>query len=195
MSSMHGDVPSDNKIKVDDTFGEWTVIAYAGKYRSNTVRTDQWLCRCSCGNERTVVRGNLRRKLSTKCQSCASRQREIICIDPKYRKVNTTMRHCWTIIQKEGSTWETWEQFVDWWLLSPEPRRGRPFRHDESQPHGPTNTYINIPGVEYTIRLRQSVTGVSYEAAKQWADSVTRQRLQQYRVERGNRPAKAIKRK
>ena len=46
-------------IKSGDTFGEWEVLKYVGDKK--------YLCRCSCGNERIVLRCNLVRGSSTSC--------------------------------------------------------------------------------------------------------------------------------
>ena len=49
-------------------FNDWTVLRYAG--RKN--RASMWLCRCKCGREREISAGNLRRRLSKRCRTCAA---------------------------------------------------------------------------------------------------------------------------
>lgn len=46
-------------------FGLWVVIQYEGKQR--------WLCRCSCGIEKSVDGHSLRRGASTRCTKCQDR--------------------------------------------------------------------------------------------------------------------------
>lgn len=48
-----------------NVFGEWTVISHAtGSF---------WLCRCSCGNERTISTSQFKAGHSTKCRSCGTK--------------------------------------------------------------------------------------------------------------------------
>lgn len=49
---------------VGERFGRLTVLKWAGRNKHNQTT---WLCRCDCGNEITVVAGNLR---SSNSQSC-----------------------------------------------------------------------------------------------------------------------------
>jgi hypothetical protein len=55
------------------TFGQWTVVARAERDKSGNVR---WVCRCSCGRLGRVVGGALRSGKSTRCRSCAGRNRK-----------------------------------------------------------------------------------------------------------------------
>lgn len=47
-------------------FGKWTVLERA----ANNDGHARWLCRCECGNQRTVDGKSLRRGDSTKCDHC-----------------------------------------------------------------------------------------------------------------------------
>lgn len=47
-----------------EVFGEWTVLRH--------IAASTWLCRCSCGVEKPVGIGALRRGDSTKCRSCGT---------------------------------------------------------------------------------------------------------------------------
>jgi len=49
-------------------FGKWTVIERA---ESKTNGSACWLCRCKCGNERTVEANNLRIGGSKQCRDCS----------------------------------------------------------------------------------------------------------------------------
>jgi hypothetical protein len=46
------------------TFGYWTVLRRAGKDRYGNAK---WLCRCTCGTEKPVLVGDLRRGMSRNC--------------------------------------------------------------------------------------------------------------------------------
>jgi hypothetical protein len=62
-----------NKLDLaGQTFGKWEVIR---EDRSTTQKDGKyhrlnWLCRCSCGNERLVSTNSLRSGTSTKCNEC-----------------------------------------------------------------------------------------------------------------------------
>lgn len=51
-------------------YGHWTVIRFAGKLSNGQAG---WLCRCDCGNQRTIPRSNLVNGLSTQCVDCSGR--------------------------------------------------------------------------------------------------------------------------
>ena len=53
------------------TFGMWTVISF--DCHKGKRPTAYWLCRCTCGREKSVAGGSLRRGDSTGCKSCGSR--------------------------------------------------------------------------------------------------------------------------
>lgn len=55
-------------IEVGSSLGEWTVLEELPKDKWNK---RSYLCRCSCGNEKRVLRSNLLFSKSTKCKSCA----------------------------------------------------------------------------------------------------------------------------
>lgn len=50
-------------------FGRWTVIKYAGFENSNY----RWLCKCDCGNEKTVSQSSLKQGTSLSC-GCLARE-------------------------------------------------------------------------------------------------------------------------
>lgn len=49
------------------TFGQWTVLSYAGMIKQNA----HWYCRCTCGFEKPVKAQYLLGGVSRKCQTCA----------------------------------------------------------------------------------------------------------------------------
>jgi hypothetical protein len=51
-------------IQIGDTFDRYTVIASAGRLPN---KTPLWLCRCTCGTEREIQDGNLKRGLARSC--------------------------------------------------------------------------------------------------------------------------------
>lgn len=55
--------------KVGDVFGDWTVLSEDKSLTSGR----KYLCRCSCGSEKTVALSDLMHKKSTKCYSCAQK--------------------------------------------------------------------------------------------------------------------------
>jgi hypothetical protein len=59
-------------------FGRWTVVAIHPQRRRWRHRTLHilWRCKCDCGAERLVLRGNLRRGISTSC-GCLRREKLI----------------------------------------------------------------------------------------------------------------------
>src|SRR5215467_13021120 len=65
-------------VKIGDTFGRWLVIGKAPvkEIGKNRKRFRQWLCECSCGTEREVLEGSLRRGISVSC-GCFNRERSI----------------------------------------------------------------------------------------------------------------------
>ena len=62
MSSEHS-TRCHSEIHPGDRFDRWTVIALAEKSHSKT----RWLCRCSCGSEKTVYERYLQDGLSRSC--------------------------------------------------------------------------------------------------------------------------------
>ena len=61
-------MPKRIDITIGKMFGKWTVLGYGGRSSTNFAL---WLCRCSCGTEKTITGVNLRRGRSIQCLSCA----------------------------------------------------------------------------------------------------------------------------
>lgn len=68
-------------------FGRWTVIKHCGtdKWKSNI-----WLCRCDCGNERTLSSHNLRMGYSKSC-GCYNRDKNL-----KHGQFGTRLYSTWS---------------------------------------------------------------------------------------------------
>lgn len=64
-------MPSPFRDKTGQTFGYWTVLAFAGRDGRNAT---VWKCKCVCGTERNVVVGSL---MQGKSKSCGCKQYEI----------------------------------------------------------------------------------------------------------------------
>jgi hypothetical protein len=59
-------------INIGDRFGEWTVIGESFHRRlPSGAKVMMHPCRCSCGREANLQRGNLKQGLSTRCRNCA----------------------------------------------------------------------------------------------------------------------------
>jgi hypothetical protein len=57
--------------EVGDQFGWWTIVEKLGKKGRQT----KWKCRCTCGRVEEVFAGNVLQGKSTKCGSCAAKER------------------------------------------------------------------------------------------------------------------------
>ena len=64
-------MPMPFRDKTGKSFGDWTVIGFAGRDGRNAT---VWLCRCTCGTQRNVVVGSL---MQGKSRSCGCKQYEI----------------------------------------------------------------------------------------------------------------------
>lgn len=71
-------------INPGDRFGEWEVLSYEGNKK--------YLCRCSCGTEKLVIRGNLLNGSSTSCGHNKNHYGDLIG-----KQINE-----WTVLGKEG---------------------------------------------------------------------------------------------
>lgn len=70
---MNIEIQMARDIEPGDKFGRWTVIRFAGIRESGGVKTKNYLCRCECGVEKEVRKGNLLNELSTQCSECDRR--------------------------------------------------------------------------------------------------------------------------
>ncbi len=120
---------------LDQTFGEWTVIGFAGRAPNGSIL---WLCRCSCGRVRPVQSGNLRSGQSPRCRKCGSngprrKHGALLARDPLCRN--------WCVAKQEGlcRAWQNLDTFTR--DMGPKPPRARLARRDASKPHSPKNSY------------------------------------------------------
>ena len=86
-----------------DTYGRLTVIERAGKDAGGNLL---WRCRCSCGNERTVICDNLRRGLT---QSCGCQLRE----KAASRMATLKLVHGHARKGEISPTWHSWHSMVN----------------------------------------------------------------------------------
>jgi hypothetical protein len=49
--------------RTGNVFGEWTVLSFVKREKN----TNYWLCKCSCGNTKTVIFNSLQKQKSTSC--------------------------------------------------------------------------------------------------------------------------------
>lgn len=72
------------------TFGRLTVIECAGK---NVHRESLWRCKCACGKETTVIRGNLRNGNTLSC-GCYGRERRSVA-NRKHGEAGSRLYRIW----------------------------------------------------------------------------------------------------
>lgn len=62
-------------VKIGDTFGFLTVIAPSEDYikPKSGAHEKRWLCKCTCGREKSVLESNLKSYKSIKCGKCSNR--------------------------------------------------------------------------------------------------------------------------
>lgn len=73
-------------------FGEWIVIGKSGNKPDGAAT---WLCRCSCGIERIVVGGDLRRGKSVSC-GCKGSRATIGARSATHRMNGSRIHTCWS---------------------------------------------------------------------------------------------------
>lgn len=62
---------AEEKYKVGDRFGKWTLIEKLPMVKKNS----QWKVRCDCGVERSLAAGNIYSGRSKSCRSCGAKKR------------------------------------------------------------------------------------------------------------------------
>ena len=83
-------------VKIGDRFGEWATVSKATKDRFGHRR---FLCRCSCGKASTTPLMYLRSGRSTKCRSCACKNR---VPNSKHGLTNHTLYRTWCKMKHRG---------------------------------------------------------------------------------------------
>ena len=141
MPKPNRNVPPTIQVSLlDQTFGEWTVIGFAGRAEKRTPkRAILWLCRCSCGRTAVVHSGNLRGGRSTKCRTCGKGG------PPRIHESGYTpprpINKAWAAAEREGfcKAWQNVDVFVR--DMAPKPPRAKLTRRNDSKPHSPKNSY------------------------------------------------------
>ena len=72
-------------------FSRWTVLQRVTNGHAGQTR---WLCRCECGTKKTVMAGNLTRRISESC-GCLSRER-----NTKHGMTNTRLHRVWRSLRE-----------------------------------------------------------------------------------------------
>lgn len=72
-------------------FGEWIVLHHVPSDDSET----WWLCRCSCGTERTLRGWMLRKGKSVRCSACSARE-----LARRHEVAPGTRHGEWTVVQE-----------------------------------------------------------------------------------------------
>lgn len=97
------------KNRIGDRHGCWTVVGYVGRKPNSTHKL--WLCRCDCGNEKTVTSGCLTGGVS---RSCGCLQRELAskthlkhgrCRSPEYHSWSGMWSRCTNPSNKDYHRW------------------------------------------------------------------------------------------
>lgn len=176
----------------DPTFGKWRVLSFAGWLNSKNEETGvasttmYWLCRCTCGVERLVPKGNLVRGLSHGCNKCAAAARhEKYLTTPRGKLFTELGRRQYNRLRK------FWRAAIDGWATLPEfaefmrQQPGWPgfrsqyiTRKDKTKPHGPGNTQV----VEYlplSLRILSQLSAMSPSETAEKYEGRSKQRLYQ----------------
>jgi len=179
---MEGEVPTEDLMaRPKGSFGRWTVVSYAGKYRheskSGAVQvTDMWNCECECGRTKQVIcKGNLVHHHSTQCQRCA--------YDARSKGERPHMALWWRYRSEMCAAWQDESVFGEFC-------KGRTgkflLRKDKSRPYSAENCYWSdrtnkgLLFREQLTGMRMLVLGETREQAEAWIDSVTHQRRYQW---------------
>ena len=77
-------------------FGRWTVL-----YRNPNVKGTQWICKCSCGNIKSVRPGNLKHPGRSQSTSCGCYQKEAARkAQTKHGFSHTKIQYEWTSLKQ-----------------------------------------------------------------------------------------------
>jgi hypothetical protein len=165
---------------LDETFGEWVVIGYAGH---NSNRHILWLCQCSCGRTKKVIAGNLRSGLSTMCFHCSYARGGKRKHAPGL--TDSAIYRAWRNAMREGAckAWQDLATFVR--DTSPKPSRARLTKRDESKPHSRKNSYWRTPQhtvpqqIDELVALAQPATKAGEKRLRKHLADCSRQRRHQ----------------
>lgn len=155
-------------------FGSWLVLRYTGRRGT----THLFYCRCRCGVERNIPRGNLVGGKSTACRSCSKKT---------HNQSQTPLYKYWDNCKRRLNLCEQWRSSFDAFRATiTEPRPGFMLvAIDESKPIGPDN-YQWMEAQRRRMQMvnqrsaRHVVAGVNATTQELMASmGVTRQRVQQ----------------
>jgi hypothetical protein len=165
-------------------FGKWLVLRYLRKsvrLANNQITPPRmWLCRCECGTEKAINRGNLVRKLSTQCSDCAHKQS---------RRPKTKLYRTWNVLKEKKLLTRAWSTFEAFRAAVGDPpdERATLVRIDNKQLHGPGNSLWTWPNSDCQLReARQKNQEQAVRKSKiltKIRHAKTRGRLRDYMVE------------
>jgi len=75
-------MPWKSKDYIGNKFGKWTVLE-----RDGFTRPAKYLCKCDCGNTKSIWIGNLTRGLSTQCTDCQCKSKSSDLVGRKYNHI------------------------------------------------------------------------------------------------------------
>lgn len=132
-------------------FGKWVVLKDAGMrvYTSGgqSYSRQIWLCRCDCGTEKDVYRGNLIQGRSTQCTRCKL---------TTHGMSHTKLYLAWMSMRRSGQSPKAWRDFDVFRKAVGDPPSGkaRLTRYDPTKTHSPENTLWATPALVRQIRKK-----------------------------------------
>lgn len=103
-------------IKINDIFGDLTVLSYQGYTSHRTLKYVTWLCQCTCGNTSIVAAVRLK---NGKTKSCGCRRKYAKSIYKGYEQISGTY---WKRVQADAASRnllfdikieDAWKMFLD----------------------------------------------------------------------------------
>lgn len=131
------EVPSYIRVNlIGQTFGDWTVIAFAERRVFRCGIAMYWRCRCVCGTICNVQYGSLKAGNSRRCRKCA--ERIIGAALRKHGMSKIPEYVAWLRLQKRAKGWDDFAAFLS--DVGRRPPGTRISRIDKTKPHGQGNT-------------------------------------------------------
>jgi hypothetical protein len=164
-------------------FGKWLVLGPKEKNASRTPDkiVNLWLCRCDCGTEKMVSRGNLVRKYSTQCKKCADKR---LC-KPKVHRT-------WVDLKRKKLLCPQWLDFETFRAAVGEPPDEEALlrKIDVEQLHGPGNSVWTHCGTGSELvqarRKRHEQTVRTSDVLKKVRHAKTRAERRRYVIQARN---------
>jgi len=132
-------------------FGKWLVLKDAGMrvYSPGGRRylRHMWLCRCDCGTQQELYRGNLTGGRSTRCRRCRKVQHGVY---------HTQLYYAWTSMKRSRQLPREWREFDAFRKAVGEPPSSKAHlrRYDRTKPHSAENTLWATPAQLRQIRKK-----------------------------------------